>query len=81
MKNKSYKYFILKNHWLARLEAGSFELDEKEFYHDGKWAKNKELNRVLNDCMMDFGDSKWYEYSEVSGDEAEKFKKEIERNE
>ena len=38
---------------------------------------NKELNRVLNDCIMDFGDSKWYEYSEVSDKEAEKFIKEM----
>ena len=77
MTNKSYNYFILKNRWLARLVKGSYELDEKEFYLDGEWVKNKELNRALNDCMMDFGDSKWYEYSEVSDKEAEEFIKEI----
>lgn len=68
-----YRYFILKNRWLARLDRNSGNLEPKEFFLDGKWVFDEKLNLIINDCIMDFGDSRWYEYEEVQEETALKF--------
>lgn len=73
MAKKEYHYYILKERWLARAEKGKGALEEKEFYKDGKWVHDDKLNLRLNDCIMDYGDSKWYEYDDVSEEEANAF--------
>lgn len=73
MSKTEYQYYILKNLWIARLPKDRFSLEPKEFYKDGKWELDDELNLRLNDCIMDYGDSRWYEYDEVSEEEAMAF--------
>ena len=70
MGKVEYKYYILRNCWVARLEKDRDTLEPKEFYNDGKWEHDDELNLRLNDCIMDYGDNRWYEYDEVSEEEA-----------
>ena len=70
MSKIEYKYYLLKNCWLARLEKDRYGLEPKEFYKDGAWETDDELNLELNDCMMDFGDSRWYEYDDITEEEA-----------
>jgi len=70
MTESRYHYYILKNQWLARLEKGPSNLAPKEFYKNGKWVKDDKLNLMLNDCMMDYGDCRWYEYDDVTEEEA-----------
>ena len=70
MSKVEYKYYILENRWVARLEKDRYALESKEFYKDGKWEHDDELNLRLNDCIMDYGDNRWYEYDEVSEEEA-----------
>lgn len=33
-----YKYFVLKERWLARLDKNSSDLEPKEFFLNGKWT-------------------------------------------
>lgn len=73
MAKKEYHYYILKERWLARAEKGEGALAAKEFYKDGKWVHDDKLNLRLNDCIMDYGDSRWYEYDDVSEAEANAF--------
>lgn len=73
MHKTEYRYFILKGLIVARLEKGKSGLDQKEFYQNGEWIFDEELNLELNDCIMDFGDSRWYEYDEVSETKALEF--------
>ncbi len=73
MSKVEYKYYLLKERWLARLEKDRFGLEPKEFYKDGVWEPDDKLNLQLNDCMMDFGDSRWYEYDEITEEEAVAF--------
>jgi len=77
MEPIEYKYYILKKTCLARLEKGKYGLEPKEFYKDGAWVQDDELNLQLNDCIMDFGDSRWYEYDDISEDEAMAFIKNL----
>lgn len=70
MSNVEYRYFILEGLGIARLEKGKYSLDSKEFYIDGAWIENDKLNLQLNDCIMDYGDSRWYEYDDISEEEA-----------
>ena len=73
MIESGYTYYILKERWLARLQKGSHCLEPKEFYKAGKWEYDEKLNLMLNDCFIDFNDSRWYEYDEISKDEATAF--------
>ena len=73
MEKIEYKYYILKRRWVARLERSRYGLEPKEFYKNGKWEQDPELNLNLNDCIMDFGDSRWYEYDDATEEEAMKF--------
>lgn len=68
-----YKYFVLKERWLARLDKNSGDLEPKEFFLNGKWTFDAKLNSIINDCIMDFGDSRWYEYEEIQEETALKF--------
>lgn len=68
-----YRYFIYKERLVARLVKGCSELDVKEFYINGEWVHDENLNQGLNDCIMDYGDSRWYEYEEVSEETALEF--------
>lgn len=68
-----YRYFIYKERLAARLVKGRSELDVKEFYINGEWVHDENLNQRLNDCIMDYGDSRWYEYEEVSEETALEF--------
>jgi len=73
MEKLEYRYFILRNTWLARLKKGCYSLDDIEFFQDGKWELNTKLNLMLNDCIMDYGDYRWYEYDEISEEKATAF--------
>lgn len=71
--NVKYKYYILSDKWLARLPANEPDLKCKEFYKNGKWVFDESLNEWLNECMLDYGDSRWYEYYDASEKEAMEF--------
>ena len=70
---REYKYFLLHNRWLARLEKDRFVLEPKEFFINGVWTKDDELNLQLNDAIMDYGDSSVFDYDEISEEEAIRF--------
>ena len=72
MDNCKYRYYLLNRCWLARLEKGLYGLEDKEFFIDGKWRFDEELNLELNDCMMDYGDSSVLDIEEIPEDEAQK---------
>ena len=73
MNKEEYKYYILQELWVARLEKEKSNLEEKEFYKDGKWEYDAKLNLRLNDCIMDFGDYSCLDYRTVSEEEAMEF--------
>lgn len=70
MSEVKYKYYLLKKCWLARLEKDRYGLEDKEFFKDGVWQYDDELNLELNDCMMDRGDSSVFDFDEISEEEA-----------
>lgn len=73
MQKVEYKYYLLRNRWLARLEKDRFELEPKEFYKNGVWTNDDKLNLELNDAIMDYGDSSVFDYDEISEEEARKY--------
>jgi len=79
MAKTEYRYYLLKDRWLARLKKGAVFLETKEFYKNGTWLKDEKLNLMLNDCMMDYGDYHWYEYDDITEDEAFAFIERIEK--
>jgi len=66
---QKYKYYLFKGK-VARIEDGEFEIRQKEFYIDGQWVVDKELNMNLNDAIMDYGDYSWNDYEEISEEKA-----------
>lgn len=72
---KKYNYFLLDEKWLARLEEDRLILDSKEFFAEGEWQKNEELNRCLNDCIMDYDPESVFDYKSLSEEEAVRFMK------
>lgn len=70
MSEVKYKYYLLKKCWLARLEKDRYGLEDKEFFKDGVWQYDDELNLELNDCMMDRGDLSIFDFDEISEEEA-----------
>ena len=66
---QKFKYFYFKGK-VARLKEGDFETRPKEFYIDGQWVVDKELNMNLNDAIMDYGDYSWNDYDEISEEQA-----------
>ena len=70
MSEVKYKYYLLKKCCLARLEKDRYGLEDKEFFKDGVWQYDDELNFELNDCMMDRGDSSVFDFDEISEEEA-----------
>lgn len=62
----TYKYFLLKNQYLVRAKLGNSDLSPKEFFIDGDWKSNHSLDISFNDCLMDYGDSKWYEITDIT---------------
>lgn len=70
MSEVKYKYYLLKKCWLARLEKDRYGLEDKEFFKDGVWQYDDELNLELNDCMMDRGDSSVFDFDEIPEEEA-----------
>ena len=70
MSDVKYKYYLLKKCWISRLEKNQYILRDKEFFIDGVWKCDDELNNVLNDCIMGCSDSSVFDYEEVSEEEA-----------
>lgn len=68
-----YNYYLLYDRWLARLEKGRYDLEPKEFFKNGVWAEDDNLNRQLNDAMMDYGDSSVFDYDMISEEKAMAF--------
>ena len=75
MSSGEYKYYLLKNYWLARLEKDRNCLEPKEFFMGSSWRYDDRLNLELNDGMMDYGDSSVFDYDEISEEEALKILK------
>ena len=67
---KQYRYFLLLNQWIARLEKGENVLEPKEFFENGEWQYNYELNLRLNDSIMGYGDCSVLDYEEILEDKA-----------
>ena len=67
---KQYIYFLLLNRWIARLEKGKHILEAKEFFENGEWQYNYELNLRLNDSIMDYGDCSVFDYEEITEEKA-----------
>jgi len=67
---KQYRYFLLLNHWIARLEKEKPILEPKEFFENGEWQYNYELNLRLNDSIMDYGDCSVFDYEEIAEEKA-----------
>ena len=65
---------------LARLEKEKWGLNPKEWLLHGEWQADADLDQALNDCIMDFGDSRWYEYEELSEQEAIDFISDLKRS-
>ena len=70
MADQKYRYFLFKKCWVARLQNGCDTLDPKEFYDDGAWKYDDELNLKLNDSIMDYGDYSVFDYDEITEKEA-----------
>lgn len=70
MSEVKYKYYLLKKCWLARLEKDRYDLEDKEFFKDGVWQYDDELNLELNDYMMDCRDLSVFDFDEISEEEA-----------
>ena len=70
MEVVQYKYYLYKGILIARLEKEKWGLEPKEWFLDGVWQADENLDRDLNDCIMDFEDSRWYEYTELGEQEA-----------
>jgi hypothetical protein len=68
--HKQYKYFLLLNNSIARLEAGQSILAPKEFFENGEWQYNYDLNLRLNDSIMGFADCSVFDYEEISEEKA-----------
>lgn len=66
---QKYKYYYFKGK-VARLKDGEFDVRPKEFFIDGEWVVDKELNLNLNDAIMDYGDYSWNDYEEISEEQA-----------
>ena len=60
----NYKYYLFKNK-VARLNNNEFETKPKEFYINGQWLIDKELNTNLNDAIMDYGNYSWNAFSSL----------------
>ena len=69
---KQYRYFLLLNHWIARLEKEKEKpiLEPKEFFENGEWQYNYELNLRLNDSIMGYGDCSVFDYEEIAEEKA-----------
>ena len=67
---KQYRYFLLLNHWIARLENEKNVLEPKEFFKNGEWQYNYELNLRLNDSIMGYGDCSVFDYEEIAEEKA-----------
>ena len=67
---KQYRYFLLLNHWVARLEKEKPVLEDKEFFENGEWQYDYELNLRLNDSIMGYGDCSVFGYIEITEEKA-----------
>jgi hypothetical protein len=67
---KQYRYFLLLKRWIARLENGKNVLEPKEFFENGEWQYNYELNLRLNDSIMGYADCSVFDYEEISEEKA-----------
>lgn len=67
---KQYRYFLLLNHWIARLEKEKTVLEDKEFFENGEWQYDYELNLRLNDSIMGYGDCSVFDYIEITEEKA-----------
>lgn len=67
---KQYTYFLLLNCWVARLEKGKNILEPKDFFENGEWQYNHELNLRLNDSIMGYGDCSVFDYEEIVEEKA-----------
>lgn len=67
---KQYRYFLLLNHWIARLEKEKTVLEDKEFFENGEWQYDYELNLRLNDSIMGYGDCSVSDYIEITEEKA-----------
>ena len=70
MGKVEYKFYLLRKCWLARLQKDRYGLELKEFFKNGKWQLDDNLNLELNDAIMDYGDSSVFDYDEISEEEA-----------
>ena len=70
---KQYRYFLLLNHWIARLEKEKPVLEDKEFFENGEWQYDYELNLRLNDSIMGYGDCSVFDYVEITEEKALEF--------
>ena len=67
---RQYRYFLLLNHWIARLEKEKPVLQDKEFFENGEWQYNFDLNQRLNDSIMGYGDCSVFDYKEITEEKA-----------
>lgn len=69
-----YRYFLLSNTFVARMDSSLGTLSDKEFYLDGEWKENQELSLNLNDALMDYSeDWNWTDYDELDEKEVIKY--------
>lgn len=66
---QKFRYYYFKGK-VARLKEEDYETRAKEFFIDGQWVVDKELNIALNDAIMDYGDYSWNNYDEISEEQA-----------
>ena len=67
---KQYRYFLLLKNSIARLQKGISVLEPKEFFENGEWQYNYELNLRLNDSIMAYGDCSVSDYEEITEEKA-----------
>ena len=70
MSKVEYQYYLLQNRWIARLEKGRYGLEPKEFFKNGEWQQDDQLNLRLNDAMMNDGEGSWLDYEDISDERA-----------
>lgn len=73
MDKIEYKYYLFRKCWLARLEKGRYSLEPKQFFIDGIWKYDHQLNLDLNDSMMNYNNYSIFDHDEISEKEAINF--------
>ena len=73
MHAKTIQIFYFLEQSIARLGKEERILEPKEFFINGEWQYNYELNIMLNDSIMDYGDGSVFDYKEINEEQALQF--------